>query len=209
MGGSFLCPNFCIMLIIGAGYCLPLLSLDSHSPFYPSELFRMFLPICLPHHSGARQVSSGCSPLHLFTQCASITEGSGHWKNSTTNEANWLEEVTLVGLCLNCIKIFTVNCVFFQCSSLQSWSLQSPINDTGSTMQEMSVPAAQQHQLMCSDPFSGVRKQVVCSIHSVPGLPGCWTRLYLHKEFSADMRILLYSPGKRLLMQSQATSTEL
>lgn len=69
-GRQLLCPNFCIMLIIGAGYCLPLLSLDFHSLFffYASEPLRMFLPICLPHRSGARQVSSGCSPLHLFTQ---------------------------------------------------------------------------------------------------------------------------------------------
>jgi len=106
---------------------------------------------------------------------------------------------------LNCTKIFNVNRVSFQCSSLQPWSLESPINYTGSTRQEMSVPAAQHHQLMCSDPFSGVRKQVVCSIHSVLGLPGCWTRLYLHKEFFADMRILVYSTGKRLLTHSQAT----
>lgn len=110
---------------------------------------------------------------------------------------------------LNCTKIFIVNCVFFQCSSLEPWSLNSPINDAGRTRQEMSVPAAQQHQLMCSDPFSGVRKQVVCSIHSVPGLPGCWTRLYLHKEFFADTRILVYSTGKRLLLQLQATIAEL
>lgn len=114
-----------------------------------------------------------------------------------------------MGSWLNCPVIFIVNCVFFQCSNLRPWSLKSPLNDTGNTRREMSVPAAQQHQLMCSDPFSGVRKQVVCSIHSVPGLPGCWTRLYLHKEFFADTRILVYSTGKRLLMQSQATIAEL
>lgn len=33
-GRQLLCPNFCIMLIIGAGYCLPLLSLDFHSLFF-------------------------------------------------------------------------------------------------------------------------------------------------------------------------------
>lgn len=86
---------------------------------------------------------------------------------------------------------------------------ETTINDRGITRQEMSVPAAQQHQLMCSDPFSGVRKQIVCSIHSVPGLPGCSTRLYLHKEFFADMRILVFSTGKSLLMQSHATTVKL
>lgn len=44
------------------------------------------------------------APVHSVFQCASVKQGSGHWKNSTTNEANWLEEVTLVGLCLNHIK---------------------------------------------------------------------------------------------------------
>lgn len=115
----------------------------------------------------------------------------------------------LIGSQLNCTKMIVVNCVFFQCSCLQPWSSKTPINDTGSTMQEMSVPAAQQHQLMCSDPFSGVRKQVVCSIQPVPGLPGCWTKLCLHKEFFADMRIPVCSTGKRLLMQLEAATAEL
>lgn len=115
----------------------------------------------------------------------------------------------LIGSQLNCTKIFIVSCVFFQCSSLQPWSLKTRINDSGSTTQEISVPAAQQHQLMCSDPFSGVRKQVVCSIQPVPGLPGCWTKSYLHKEFFADTRILVCSTGKRLLMQLEATTAEL